>query len=74
MKVADHLPELPAELMRAAYAVVPGNELDDGKFVSPECSALPLIEAGVPPEVLASYVLMHIMPIICRHRLVLFCA
>jgi hypothetical protein len=33
------LPGVPAERIRAAYAAAPGNELDSGKFSSPESSA-----------------------------------
>ena len=33
------LPGLPANLIRAAYAAAPGNELDSGKFSNPKSSA-----------------------------------
>ena len=33
------LPGLPADLIRAQYAVAPGNEIESGKFLSPESSA-----------------------------------
>lgn len=33
------LPGLPVEAIRACYAAAPGNEIDSGKFVSPESSA-----------------------------------
>lgn len=33
------LPGIPAELVRAAYMAAPGNEIESGKFASPESSA-----------------------------------
>jgi hypothetical protein len=33
------LPGLPVEVIRAAYLNAPGNEIESGKFVSPESSA-----------------------------------
>lgn len=33
------LPGIPVQLVRAAYAAAPGNEIDSGKFASPESSA-----------------------------------
>lgn len=35
----EFLPGLPVDLIRAAYAGAPGNELESGKFASPESSA-----------------------------------
>nr|RAV91145.1 hypothetical protein DBT45_09375 [Aerococcus tenax] len=35
----DFLPGLPIELIRAAYLAAPGNEIESGKFASPESSA-----------------------------------
>jgi hypothetical protein len=35
----DFLPGISAQLVRAAYAAAPGNEIDSGKFASPESSA-----------------------------------
>ena len=34
-KDADLLPGLPVELIWAAYAAAPGNELESGKFTEP---------------------------------------
>lgn len=39
MTDADLLPHLPADLIRAAYAAAPGNEIASGKFKSSESSA-----------------------------------
>lgn len=36
---AEFLPGLPVDLIHAAYAAAPGNELESGKFASPESSA-----------------------------------
>jgi hypothetical protein len=33
------LPHLPAALIRACYQAAPGNEIESGKFASPESSA-----------------------------------
>src|ERR1700692_4301789 len=33
------LPNLPEQLIRAAYMAAPGNEIETGKFASPESSA-----------------------------------
>ena len=33
------LPGLPADLIRAAYASAPGNEIESGEFFSPESSS-----------------------------------
>lgn len=39
MTETEFLPHLPADLIRAAYAAAPGNEIDTGKFASNESSA-----------------------------------
>lgn len=39
MTQTEILPYLPADLIRAAYAAAPGNEIDTGKFSSTESSA-----------------------------------
>ena len=39
MTMAEFLPGLPIELIRAAYQAAPGNEMGSGKFDSPESSS-----------------------------------